>query len=235
MTNEFIFHSIATVRSCYKEKFGIPRQSGLSDSAKSIIEFNAPYTNEEFIRELESFSHIWVVFVFHQHLGKDIKPTVRPPRLGGNKKIGVFASRSPFRPNPVGLSVVRLEKITRDNNRIQLHVISADLLDGTPVIDIKPYIGYADAINDSVDGYVDAKPEHHLEVVFSSQANSKLEKILNDDPALQSLITETLSLDPRPAYADDDTKEYAMRLNDVDVRWVVKEGRVKVLDIEELK
>jgi len=233
MTDEYKFHSIATVHSCYKEKFGIPRQSGLSESAKSIIEFNAPYNNEEFIRELETFSHIWVIFIFHQHLDKDIKSTVRPPRLGGNKKIGVFASRSPYRPNPVGLSVVRLEKITRKNHRIQLHIISADLLDETPVIDIKPYIGYADAINNSVDGYADEKPKHHLKVVFTDQAKSKLEKFSNQNPALQPLITETLSLDPRPAYADDDSKEYAMRLSDVDVKWIVKHGQAMVLDIFE--
>lgn len=235
MTDEFILKPIATVRSCYKEKFGIPRQSGLSESARSIIEFDEPYNNEEFIRELNSFSHIWVIFIFHQHLGRNIKPTVRPPRLGGNKKIGVFASRSPFRPNPVGLSVVRLEKITRENNKIQLHVISADLLDGTPVIDIKPYIGYADAVNDSIDGYASDKPSAYLDVVFSTQATLKLQQLSRTIPLIQSLITETLSLDPRPAYADDDTKEYIINLSDLDIKWLVKDNQVNVLDIVDLQ
>ena len=118
MNEDFNFHSIATVHSCYKEKFGIPRQSGLSKSAESIIELLPPYNNQDYVRELEGFSHIWVIFIFHQHLKRDVKATIRPPRLGGNKRVGVFASRSPFRPNPVGLSVVKLNKIVIANNKI---------------------------------------------------------------------------------------------------------------------
>lgn len=231
MDNSFTFHSIATVKSCYKEKFGIPRQPGLSNSAKSIIEFADNYNDEDYIKGLEGFSHIWVIFIFHKHLDKEIKPTVRPPRLGGNKKIGVFASRSPFRPNPVGMSVVRLEKITRVDNKIQLHISSADLLDGTPVVDIKPYIAYADAINDSEDAYAVNQPEYKLAVEFSDDANKVLEKLNDEDSVFKNLIIETLSLDPRPAYIKDDSKVYGINLNNYNIRWSVEDDIVTVLEI----
>lgn len=234
MSNDFVFHPIATVRSCYKEKFGIPRQPGFSTHAKSIIEFTNEYNNEEFVRQLDSFSHIWVVFVFHQHMGKEVKATVRPPRLGGNKKIGVFASRSSFRPNPIGLSVVKLEKITRDNNLLQLHVRSADFVDGTPVIDIKPYIAYADSIYGSIDGYASTKPQASIDVVFSDRASKQLSNYFAASSDMQSLIIETLSLDPRPAYIDDESREYGVKLDNYNIRWKVKNNIATVIEIVEL-
>lgn len=234
MNKSFEFHQIATVHSCYKEKFGIPRQSGLSDHAEAIIEFTEAYNNQEFIRELDGFSHIWVVFVFHQHTNKDIKATVRPPRLGGNKRIGVFASRSSYRPNPVGMSVVKLNKIITDKQKIQLHVTGADLLDGTPVIDIKPYIRYADSIVDARDAYAEFPPEKSLDVVFSDEADIALSKITQHHKNFKDLIIETLSLDPRPAYIDDSSRVFGIALSDYNIQWLVKEGVAQVIKITEL-
>lgn len=136
----FSFQPIGVIHSCFKEKFGIPRQSGLVTAAQATLELHAPYDCPEALVELEGFSHIWVTFVFHQSMRDNWKATVRPPRLGGNQRIGVFASRSPFRPNPIGLSAVQLESIDCKDGHCQLQLRGADLLDGTPVLDIKPYV-----------------------------------------------------------------------------------------------
>jgi len=231
---DFNMDTIAVVRSCYKQKFGIPRQSGLSKSSEAIIELVPPYSHEDYVRELEDFSHLWIIFVFHQHLNKDVKATVRPPRLGGNKRIGVFASRSSFRPNPIGLSVVKLNKITNNNGKIELLISGADLLDGTPVIDIKPYIKYADSVTDSFSSYADTHPENRLSVVFSDQSLSIINNCKEAYPKLQSIITETLSLDPRPAYQDDNEREYGLTLFDFNIKWIVRDNAARVILIEPL-
>ena len=232
--SDFNFNKIAIVRNGYNEKFGIPRQSGLTNNVESVIELVAPYNHEDYIRGLDGFSHIWLTFVFHQHIGKDIKATVRPPRLGGNKRVGVFASRSPFRPNPIGLSVVKLNSIYKNGNTIQLHVSGADLLNGTPVIDIKPYIGYADSIQDADSSYANKKPETLLEVTFSDSCNKFIEDVKKDYPELRNIICETLSLDPRPAYIEDDTWQYGLSLFEFNIKWSVKGKTAEVLLIERL-
>ena len=229
---EFNFHTVAIVHSCYKEKFGIPRQSGLSLSAEATIELIPPYNQEDYVRELEGFSHIWVVFIFHQHLNIEAKATVRPPRLGGNKRIGVFASRSPFRPNPVGLSAVKLNKVTVENKKVILHVSGADFIDNTPVIDIKPYINYADSIPDAQSSYANTAPANVLNIIFLEAANRAINDNLTDYPDLKNLIHETISLDPRPAYINDTNKEYGLNLYDFNIRWRVKENIAEILAIE---
>lgn len=232
--SDFKFDKIAVVRNCFNEKFGIPRQSGLVENVESVIELIAPYDHEDYVRELDGFSHIWLVFVFHQHIGKDVKATVRPPRLGGNKRIGVYASRSPFRPNPVGLSVVKLNRISTDKKKIRLYVSGADLMNGTPIIDIKPYINYADSIPEAESSYATDKPIEKLKVIFSNESQLFIETVKNSYPSLQNIIYETLSLDPRPAYIDDDSKQYAISLFEFNVKWRVVNNVAEVVSIENL-
>ncbi|MDH5423877.1 MAG: tRNA (N6-threonylcarbamoyladenosine(37)-N6)-methyltransferase TrmO [Gammaproteobacteria bacterium] len=231
---DFNFNTIALIRSCYNEKFGIPRQSGLVENADAVIEMQAPYNDEDFIRELEGFSHIWLIFVFHQHIGKPVKATVRPPRLGGNQRVGVFASRSPFRPNPIGISVVKLNKISKNDNTIELHISGADLLNGTPVIDIKPYVSYADSIAGASSSYASDKPEAKLEVSFSALASQYINEVREQYPKLRDVIQQTLSLDPRPAYIKDREKHYGLSVFDFNVQWRVEDTVAEVIRIEKL-
>lgn len=227
----FAMEPIATVRSCFREKFGIPRQPGLVDNL-AVIEILPEYARAEAFRGLEQFSHLWLIFVFHAALRDKWNPTVRPPRLGGNERIGVFASRSMFRPNPVGLSVVQLEKISYDNNRVQLHVRGADLLDKTPILDIKPYIPYVDAVSDVKAGYAEQPPEKKYQVSFAESAVQILEQEQSRYPQLQELIRQVLQLDPRPAYSDDDARAYAVRLYEFDVHWHFVNDAIEVTTIE---
>lgn len=224
---------IGYIESCYKEKFGIPRQPGLVASP-AIINIDSYYANDDAFRELENFSHIWVIFIFHKAISEEWKPTVRPPRLGGNKRIGVFASRSMFRPNPVGLSVVELKNIERKDNTIVLNIIGGDFLDATPVIDIKPYIPYADAIQNATAGYAATKPEIRFKVVFSAEAITQIKQHEIMYPQLKILITEILQLDPRPAYQDKQQQknDYAMKLYDFDLKWKVENDVVVVTALE---
>lgn len=173
--SQYNFTSIGTIHSCYEEKFGIPRQPGLVDSP-ATIEIDAAYSQDEAFRELETFSHIWVIFVFHEINNKNWNPTVRPPRLGGNQRIGVFASRSMFRPNPIGLSVVELTSIERKNKKIVLNITGGDFLNLTPVLDIKPYIPYADSINTTKAGYATVKPEVKFAIVYTAEAKAEIKK-----------------------------------------------------------
>jgi len=236
MQNEhFTFTRIATIHSCYKEKFGIPRQPGLVAS-EACIEMCTEYSRDEAFRGLESFSHIWVSFVFHglkHSQEKHWQGSVRPPRLGGNKRIGVFASRSMFRPNPIGLSVVQLKSIERKNNTIILNILGGDFLDKTPVIDIKPYIPYSDSIATAKAGYAQDRPESSLEVSFSAQANKQIERQSAYYPQLKRLITEILQLDPRPAYQKGKVSrnEFAMKLYEFDLSWKMEQEKVIVISL----
>lgn len=228
----FCFEPIGVIHSCYKEKFGIPRQSGLVTAAEATLELYAPYDCREALAELEGFSHIWVVFVFHQIKRQAWKPTVRPPRLGGNQRIGVFASRSPFRPNPIGLSAVSLEGIDCTEGRCQLRLRGADLLDGTPVLDIKPYLPYADALPGAQAGYAALAPDSGLTVnfnVLAAQQCADLEQ--SGFPGLRQLIEQMLRADPRPAYCAgrDTPQRFGMRVHDVDVQWSVTGQAIEVL------
>lgn len=216
---------IGWVETCYDEKFGTPRQSGVVDSAWGKISFHVDYQSADFIRGLEGFSHLWLVFVFHESAGQssgagNVKATVRPPRLGGNDKVGVFASRSPFRPNPIGLSLVRLERVevTTDQGCV-VHVSGVDLVSGTPLLDIKPYIPYCDSVEsggkDSLrSGYVDGAPKN-LPVEWADGVEV--------EEGLKRLINATVSVDPRPAYHDDE-REYGCLISGVNVRWQVVNG-----------
>jgi len=228
---------IATIRTPYREKFSTPRQSGLTPTARGRVELHPEYASPEAVRGLEGFSHIWLLFLFHQTYAQGWKPTVRPPRLGGNRRVGVFACRSPFRPNPIGLSAVKLLSINYSNGQVTLEVQGADLIDGTPILDIKPYLPYTDGIPRATGGFADRVPEARLVVEFSTLAREQLAKMDGQNPALETLVRETLALDPRPAYKrdEDDGREYGVLLDRYNIRWKVVGERVEVLGIEMAK
>jgi len=216
------------VRSCFKQKFGIPRQPGLVPSARGFIEICPEYATAEAFEGLEQYSHIWLIFQFHQHADKPWQARVRPPRLGGRQKKGVFATRSPFRPNSIGLSVVRLESIEIAKAGIHLHVSGLDVLDATPVFDIKPYLPYVDVVAQAQGGFAAQAPQALMQVHFSAQAKTDLQALeSNKANWFEKLIVEILQLDPRPAYQASDygDKIYAMLLDEFDVRWQVRAGQ----------
>ena len=169
MDNDLVFHPIGIVHSCFTEKFGIPRQAGLVPAARATLEILPPFDQKEAFRGLDDFSHLWIVFVFHGIVAGKWQPTVRPPRLGGNTRVGVFASRSGFRPNPIGISSVVLESVRRDHGKLLLDVAGIDMLDQTPVLDIKPYLPYADSIPDANGGYASDPPRPSISIEFSNQ------------------------------------------------------------------
>ncbi len=212
---------IGLVNSPYKEKFAIPRQPGLVSSAKGIVKLLGAVNNIDSVRELEQFSHIWLLFIFHGTQKQSWKPLVRPPRLGGNKKIGVLATRSTFRPNPIGMSVVKLDSIEIDNQDVILHISGMDLLDQTPIVDIKPYIPYSDSLPHANAGFAQAEPQINLTVAFSEQAQLALTKLKKDLPELSLLIKQVLAQDPRPAYKKNknDDKIYGMNLYNLNIQW----------------
>ena len=223
-----IINPIAYIRTEFSEKFGIPRQSGLAASLRGTVVFEPEYRNADALRGLEGFSHIWLIWEFSANPSKgEWQPTVRPPRLGGNERMGVFATRSPFRPNPLGLSCLEIDSIELDTpDGPVIHVKGADLMDGTPIYDIKPYIKYADARPHASCGYVDNLNERSLKVVFPSEIAQKVA----DRTVLESLV-QTLSLDPRPSYHDDPEREYGMAFAGMNVRFKVSSGVLIVTDI----
>lgn len=213
---------IARIQTDFKDKFGIPRQSGRVPSLLGRIVFEEEYRNPDALRGIEGFSHLWLIFDFSKSHREDWSPTVRPPRLGGNTRIGVFASRSPFRPNPVGLSVVKLEKVEKG----ELLVSGVDLLDGTPIYDIKPYLPFADSIPDAVGGYADDFEDYKLNVEFPQEL---LERLPQDK---RQAAIDCLAQDPRPAYQEDQ-RRYSMAFAGYDIRFFVKGDRLTVTEIEE--
>ena len=229
----FTLNPIGVIHSCFKEKFGIPRQPGLVMEAKATLELLPPFNREEAVRGLEIFSHVWITFVFHDCLTEGWKPTVRPPRLGGNKRLGVFATRSTYRPNPIGLSVVGLEKISVEGGSVVLHLNGVDLLDGTPVLDIKPYLPYVDSIPHATGGFAPEAPKSRFNVRFTEQAREICHHANCPDDNLELLIMQLLSLDPRPAYYANDNKpqQFGMRLFDYDVKWETEGENVCVTDV----
>lgn len=211
----------------------MPRQPGIATAARATLELLPPYDREEALEGLAGFSHVWIVFVFHATAAQGWHPTVRPPRLGGNTRVGVFASRSTFRPNPLGLSVVELEGIGREDGKLVLHIKGADILDGTPVLDIKPYVPYADSLANARGGFADSAPEMRLTVIFTAEAEAQLAVRESEHPQLRELILQVLGADPRPAYRDNETTEriYGMRLFDFDLRWRVEGSTVVVVEL----
>lgn len=232
--DRFSVEPIGVVHSCYREKFGIPRQPGLVDAARAVIELDSRYGSKESVVGLEGYSHIWVLFWFHQTAAQGWKPQVRPPRLGGNEKMGLFATRSMFRPNPIGQSLVKLDSI-EVGEQVKLHISGADLLDKTPVIDIKPYIPYVESIPDARAGLFQQPPVANIAVTFSTVALSQLEPFIENYPELKRLIEQVLGQDPRPAYHKEEGREYGVALYDLNICWVVKGGEFEVLSIERIE
>ena len=239
MTNTISFDFIGKVSSPYKEKFAIPRQPGLVSAAKGAIHLLDNANNIDLVRGLTDFSHIWVIFVFHGTQGKGWKPLVKPPRLGGNKKIGVLATRSTFRPNPLGMSLVKLDNITTTNHhnrhQVTLNISGLDLLDQTPVIDIKPYIPYSDSNINATAGYAQTSPSTSICVSFNSKAKLTLQNLEKIHPHLTLFITQILEQDPRPAYKQhkEDLKIYGMALYDFNILWQMTSlSTIEVLNIE---
>lgn len=216
---------VAFIRNDFKEKFGIPRQSGRAPSLISRIVFEKEYRTDDALRGIEGFSHLWLLFSFSQTPEKEFSPTVRPPRLGGNERVGVFASRSPFRPNRIGLSCVKLLKVEKTDEGSVLIVSGADLLDGTPIFDIKPYLPFADCIENAVGGYAKNHETHRLQVDFP---NSLLDKIPQDK---QDGLIECLTDDPRPSYQEDE-RVYGMRFGDFEIKFSVANKILRVHSVE---
>lgn len=230
---DWSFHAIGEIHTPSKEKFGLPRQSGLVEELTGEIEIFSPYDRDEAFQALGSFSHIWVISVFHLAAKGDWQPTVRPPRLGGNKRVGVFASRAPYRPNPIGLSVFRLLEIARNKGKLLLKIAGNDLVEGTPVLDIKPYLPYADSISDARGGYTDDIPRSLLSVTFNELASKKCDMLEAERyQGLRKLIIALLAQDPRPAYKNEQQAEFGMRLHDLNIRFTITEGKVVVTGIE---
>lgn len=229
------FEPIGIVHSCFKEKFGIPRQSGLVPEATGELEILSPYNRPEAFQELEGFSHLWLTFVFHAAIRSGWSPKVRPPRLGGNQRVGVFATRSPFRPNPIGLSLVALKSLELAPNRVNLVLGGIDLLDGTPVLDIKPYLPYSDAIPDARAGYAPTAARQPIQVEFAAPAESFLAGLeAAHAEHLRRLIRQILENDPRPAYLHENEhrRSFGMCLHDYNIRWQVSANAVLVTQIE---
>ncbi len=218
---------IARIRTDFPEKFGIPRQSGLSWELKGEIVFEPEYRNADAVRGLEDFSHIWLIWEFSEAVREEWSPTVRPPRLGGNTRMGVFATRSPFRPNALGLSCVRLESVELHTERGPiLHVAGADLMDGTPVYDIKPYIPYADSYPEAKGGFADTARDYLLKVQFPPEL---LEKVPGDR---RKALADVLTHDPRPSYQADSDRVYGMAFAGYQIRFTVKDGVLTVRSVE---
>ncbi len=224
--NKVSIEPIAYIKNGYNEKFGVPRQSGLAKSVKSEIVFEKNYSDEALFRGIEQYSHFWLVWGFSEN-GGEWSPTVRPPKLGGNKRVGVFATRSPYRPNGLGLSCVKLESVQKTRNRTILVVSGADLKNDTPIFDIKPYLPYVDNISDAVGGFSDEHKEDFLFVEFSENIK------ISDE--LKTEITEILSLDPRPQYQDRKDRVYGISYKDIEIRFVYKENKILVTNIEVIK
>ena len=219
--------TIAVMRSSFPTKFGIPRQSGLVEGLRSTIVFAPEYRNPDALRGLEGFSHLWLIWSFSQAIRAQWSPTVRPPRLGGNTRMGVFATRSPFRPNPIGLSAVKLEGIelhTPDGPL--LHVSGADLLDGTPIFDIKPYLPYADAHPEAAGGFAASGEDYRLTVDFPPDL---LERLSPED---RLALPGVLEQDPRPSYQDAPDRVYGMAFGSWEVKFSVQGKRLTVLSLE---
>ena len=237
----FEFEAIGIAQTPFTQRFGIPRQPGLVPEAKGILKINGHPDFQYALKRLEEFSHIWVVFVFHAHGGNKWKPTIRPPRLGGKEKVGVLSSRSPHRPNPIGLSVVELEKIDfAAKGGPEIHVRGVDLLDGTPILDLKPYIPYADSVPHANSGWAHEEIKK-TEVFFEPLALEKIhEAEKNGYPQLKEFIEQLLTIDPRPGFQKRDLppdadhsqgKDFGLLVKDYDVQWKILNQKFVVYDL----
>ncbi|WP_318424424.1 tRNA (N6-threonylcarbamoyladenosine(37)-N6)-methyltransferase TrmO [Photobacterium leiognathi] len=224
---------IGIIHSPYKEKFAVPRQPGLVPSARSEIILQGDANSLEAVRGIDQFSHLWLLFLFDQNLEAGWRPTVRPPRLGGNERIGVFASRATFRPNGIGMSAVELKGVRHENGNVIIEIGGVDLVDGTPIVDIKPYIPYSDSLPEAQGGFASSAPDL-MPVCFSETALNQLPS--KNKAYYQTVISEVLAQDPRPAYkkGKPDPKQYAVHLFDFNVHFSVTEQQITVNQIEKV-
>ena len=226
-SEELLIRPIAHIHCDFKEKFGIPRQSGLIDSARAKIVFLPEYRNPDALRGLDGYTHLWLLWQFSEAVRSEWSPTVRPPRLGGNKRMGVFASRSPFRPNPIGLSSVKIVSIDLNTSKGPIiEVAGADLLDGTPIYDIKPYLAYTDSHPDAASGFALTSDAPKLDVEISEEI---LEKIPTD---LHQSVIDILAEDPRPGYQDDPSRIYTMHYATLEICFKVEGSTLTVTEIK---
>ncbi len=224
MTEHFSMHTIGTVHTDFKSKFGIPRQSMLSNTEGKII-MQKEYNSMDAFKGLEGYSHIWILFVFSQSLKRKSALTVRPPRLGGNKRVGVFASRAPFRPNPIGLSLVKLLQIEDTKEGVVLTIQGADLVDGTPILDIKPYLPHIESVPHAQGGFAIENSTHSLHVIFDENLLNKIHV------SKRAPLLDALRQDPRPAYQTDSNRVYGFPFSEYDIRFKVENDTLTVLDV----
>lgn len=231
------FKVVAKIRSDFPDKFGIPRQSGLLKKMKSSIVFEPEFRVADALRGLEGFSHLWILWIFSENVRPDEKgnnrwsPTVRPPRLGGNKRLGVFATRSSFRPNPVAMSCVKIEEVHLDGPEgPEIIVSGADLMDGTPIVDIKPYLPYADSVPDALGGFAEAVRKRQVQVEFPEA----LQRATALSAEKLETLTEILAQDPRPAYQNDPERVYGFKFAGFDVKFKVQDEVLTVIDLIQL-
>ena len=244
--DEITFKVIARIRSDFPDKFGIPRQSGLLKNLRSTIVFEPEFRNADALRGLEGFSHLWLLWIFSENARDTWKPTVRPPRLGGNTRLGVFATRSSFRPNPIAMSCVKIEKINLTGEGApSITVSGADLMDGTPIVDIKPYLPYADSVPEATGGFAEAVRFNKLEVEFTADAQAVFDGtgFAADIPEVsgasgvkfpaekKAALVELLSEDPRPAYQKDADRVYGIRFADFEIKFQVQGDHLTVVAI----
>jgi len=231
--SDYSISAVGHIQSPYKQKFAIPRQPRLVPEAKAKLIFAPDFNREEFVRGIDEFTHIWLLFRFHETADKGYSAMVRPPRLGGNERKGVFATRATFRPNAIGMSAVKLEGIEYKNGQLSLLLAGIDLLDGTPIIDIKPYLPYSDAMLDASAGFADTRPETQMSVEFTPEVTLFIEQ-QTQYPDLLDFISNVLKQDPRPAYKKQKNGEqsYGMTLYDYNIRWQVNGEHNLVTSIE---
>jgi len=230
---KFEFEPIGVLHSCFKQRFGIPSQARLATTARGWIEFYPPYDREEAFAGLEGFSHVWLMFQFHQSLDNDVSFTVQPPQKDG-AKFGLWATRAPNRPNQIGQSLVELERVEKNKGKVKLHLKGIDLVEGTPIIDIKPYLPYVDAIPGAKGGFAHHAPEPRMQVCFSDKAEQQLIEVENNYSDLRQLIVEVLQYDPRPIYyrKKSNKKIFTMELYDLRLSFeILDEKNVSVLEL----
>jgi tRNA-Thr(GGU) m(6)t(6)A37 methyltransferase TsaA len=240
----YSFAPIGYIQSCFKEKFGVARQSMMIPQARGVLKFNSDPAYRDSLRHLQGFSHLWIIFVFHKNIEKGWKPLINPPRLEAPKQVGVFASRSPHRPNPIGMSVVKIEEIDfLAPGGIELHLSGLDILDGTPVLDIKPYLSFADSFGDATPGWASQSIQKYRVEFSSESARTIQESGTGYHPDLQALLQQMLEIDPRPTSqrkrsridsVESEGLVFAFRIFDFDVKWQIHNKGIFVVELENI-